>query len=217
MSQHYHYPTRQEFAKRLQGKPIPGIFKTVSLVFALIGIATFLAGVFMGQERAWYALHFNWLFFATISSAGVAFSAVQRIVTARWSRPIVRFAEGFVAFMPVAFVLLLVILIPGRDHIFTWAGRETITVVEKATYLSPGFFLLRGVVLFGAMTVLQLIFVYNSVRLDVAVLPEYGAKWGAGLRAKMRAGFGDERRELHSQHSVQGKIAVAVCMAFVIG
>ncbi len=217
MSQHYHYPTRQEFAKRLQGKPIPAIFKTVSLVFALIGIVTFLAGVFTGQERAWYALHFNWLFFATISSAGVAFSAVQRIVTARWSRPIVRFVEGYVAFMPVAFVLLLVILIPGRDHIFTWAGRETITVAEKASYLSPGFFLIRGIVLFGAMTILQLIFVYNSVRLDVAVLPEYGAKWAAGLRAKMRAGFGDERRELHSQHSTQGKLAVAVCIAFVVG
>ena len=31
---------------------------------------------------------------------------------------------------------------------------------------------------------LQLWFVYNSVRLDVAVLPEYGAKWAAGIRAK---------------------------------
>jgi len=217
VSQHYSYPTRQEFAKRLAGKPIPGIFKTASLVLALVGIATFLAGVFTGQERAWYALHYNWLFFATISSAGVAFAAVQRIVTARWSRPVVRFVEGYVAFMPVAFILLLVILIPGQSHIFTWAGREAIPVAEKATYLAPTFFVLRGIVLFGAMTLLQLLFVYNSVRLDVAVLPEYGAKWAAGLRAKMRAAFGDERRELHTQHSVQGKLAVAVCMSFVIG
>ena len=43
--------------------------------------------------------------------------------------------------------------------------------------------LLRGIVLFGAMTALMLRFVYNSVRMDVAVLPEYGAKWAAGLRA----------------------------------
>ena len=55
------------------------------------------------------------------------------------------------------------------------------------------------------------------MRLDVAVMPEYGAKWAAGIRAKMRAGFGDERRELHSQHSLQGKLAVAVCMIFVVG
>ncbi len=217
MSQHYHYPTREEFARRLANKPFPKGLKTVFLVLAVIGLATFLGGVFTGQERAWHALHFNWLYFTVISTAGTAFAAVQRIVTGRWSRPIVRFAEGFVAFVPVAFILLLVILLFGKAHIFTWAGREAITIAEKATYLSPGFFLARGVVLFGLITFLQLWFVYNSVRLDVAVLPEAGAKWAAGLRAKMRAGFGDERRELHSQHSLQGKVAIAVCISFVVG
>jgi hypothetical protein len=48
------------------------------------------------------------------------FVAVQRITTARWSRPIVRFLEGYVAFLPVAFVLLLLHLLVGRDHIFWW-------------------------------------------------------------------------------------------------
>jgi len=217
VSQHYHYPTREEFARRLANKPFPKGLKTVFLVLAVIGIATFLGGVFTGQERAWHALHFNWLYFTVISTAGTAFAAVQRIVTGRWSRPIVRFAEGFVAFVPVAFILLLVILLFGKEHIFTWAGREAITIAEKAAYLSPGFFLARGVVLFGLITFLQLWFVYNSVRLDVAVLPEAGAKWAAGLRARMRAGFGDERRELHSQHSLQGKVAIAVCISFVVG
>jgi hypothetical protein len=33
----------------------------------------------------------------------------------------------------------------------------------------------------------------------------------------MRAGFGEERRELHSTHSTLGKLAVAVCMLFVVG
>ncbi|MBL0172718.1 MAG: hypothetical protein IPP90_18825 [Gemmatimonadaceae bacterium] len=217
MSQHYHYPTREEFARRLVNKPFPKGLKTLFAVLALIGLVTFLGGVFTGQERAWHALHFNWLYFTVISTAGTAFAAVQRIVTGRWSRPIVRFAEGFVAFVPVAFVILLVILLFGKEHIFTWAGREAITVQEKATYLAPGFFLARGILIFGLITVLQLWFVWNSVRLDVAVMPEYGAKWAAGLRAKMRAGFGDERRELHSQHSLQGKVAIAVCMTFVLG
>lgn len=214
---HYHYPTRQEFARRLAGKSIPGTLKTISLVAAVLGFAVFAYGAFTGNARAWQALHFNWLFFATISSAGVAFAAVQRIVTARWSRTVVRFAEGFVAFMPLAFILLLLILFPGREHIFTWAGREAIPSPEKALYLEPTFFVLRGILLFGAMVAVQLWFVYNSVRLDVAVLPEYGAKWAAGWRAKMRKGFGDERRELHTQHSLQGKVGVAVCIIFVVG
>lgn len=213
---HHHYPTREEFARRLPGKPIPSSLKMASIGLALVGTAIFLYGAFTGQPRAWQALMFNWTFFATISTAGVAFAAVQRIVTARWSRGIIRFAEGYVAFLPVAFVLLLLILFVGKPHIFTWA-HEAVEVQEKATYLNPTFFWIRGVVLFGAMMLLMLKFVYNSVRMDVAVMPEYGSGWAAGIRAGMRKGFGEERRELHSQHSSQGKYAVAVCMAFVIG
>ncbi|WP_337172171.1 hypothetical protein [Gemmatimonas aurantiaca] len=218
MSQHYHYPQRQEFAKRLVAKPVPASLKTLSLVAALVGVAVFAFGLFTNPDRAWQALHFNWLYFASVSTAGVAFAAIQRIVTARWSRPVIRFAEGFVAFVPVAFVILLAILLFSGDHIFTWAGREAVPTVEKATYLNPTFFLIRGIFFFGLMTVLQLLFVWHSVKMDVAVMPEYGAKWAAGLRAKMRAAWtGDERRELHSQHSLQGKLAVAVCIAFPIG
>ncbi len=217
MSQHYHYPTRGDFARRLVDKPFPQRLKTICMVLALVGLATFIGGAVIGQERAWHALHFNWLYFTVISTAGTAFAAVQRIVTGRWSRPIIRFTEGFVAFVPVAFVILLVILLFGREHIFTWAGREAIAIQEKAFYLAPGFFIARGIAIFGLITLLQLWFVYNSVRLDVAVLPEYGAKWAAGIRARMRAGFGDERRELHSQHSLQGKVGVAVIMTFVLG
>jgi hypothetical protein len=213
---HYHYPTRQEFAQRFAGKGFPRTAKLVFAALAVVGFAVFALGAFQGEARAWQALHYNWLFFATVSSAGVAFAAVQRIVTARWSRPVIRFAEGYVAFLPVAFLLLLLILFPGREHIFTWAGREAISVQEKATYLAPTFFVLRGIVLFGLLTLLCLWFVRNSVRLDVAVLPESGAGWARGLREGMRRGFGDERRELHSQHSLQGKVAVAVCIAFVV-
>lgn len=213
---HHHYPTREEFARRLQGKPFPSSLKMASIVLAVVGMGIFAFGAVTGEARAWQSLMFNWTFFATISTAGVAFAAVQRIVTARWSRGIIRFAEGYVAFLPVAFILLLLILFVGKPHIFTWA-KEAVTVQEKATYLDPTFFWIRGVLLFGAMAALMLRFVYNSVRLDVAVLPEYGAGWAAGLRAGMRKSFGDERRELHSQHSTQGKLGVAVCIAFVVG
>jgi len=218
VSQHYHYPAREEIARRLAAKPVPAAIKTASLAAALLGLGVFVMGLFTNADRAWQAVHYNWLYFAVISTAGAAFAAVQRIVTARWSRPIVRFTEGFYAFVPVAFVILLAILFFSGDHIFTWAGREAVPTQEKATYLEPTFFVLRGVLLFGAIVVIQGLFIWNSVKMDVAVLPEYGAKWAAGLRAKMRAGWsGDERRELHTQHSTQGKLAVAVIMMFVVG
>ena len=218
MSQHYHYPSREEFARRLSGKPVPAGIKTAALIAAVVGIGVFVMGLFTNPDRAWQSVQFNWSYFASISTAGVAFAAVQRIVTARWSRPIVRFAEGFYAFVPIAFVILLAILFFSGDSIFTFRGREAVPSEEKAAYLNNTWFLLRGVFFFGAITVLQGLFVWNSVKMDVAVLPEGGAKWAAGLRAKMRAGWsGDERRELHTQHSTQGKLGVAVPIAFVVG
>jgi hypothetical protein len=218
VSQHYHYPTREEFAKRLMAKPVPGSLKTMALVAALVGIGVFAMGLFTNPARAWQAVQYNWTYFAAISTAGTAFAAVQRIVTGRWSRPIVRFAEGFYGFVPIAFVILIALLFFSGEHVYTFRGREAVPTAEKAAYLSNGYFLLRGLFFFGAIVVIQGLFIWNSVKMDVAVMPEYGAKWAAGLRAKMRAAWtGDERRELHTQHSAQGKLAVAVCMAFVIG
>ncbi len=211
-----HAPTREELVQLISNRPISRTLKLVSLALAAVGAIVFLIGAVTGNDRAWLALHFNWLFFTIPSAAGVAFAAVQRLTTARWSRSIVRITEGFVAWLPVAFILLLVILFPGASHIFSWA-KQTVEVHQKAIYLNRTFFTLRGIVLFGAMTFFMLWFVYRSVRLDVGLIPEQGAQWAAGIRAGMRRGFLDERRELHNTHSILGKIAVVVCMLYAYG
>ena len=73
------------------------------------------------------------------------------------------------------------------------------------------------IVAFGVILSLSVWYIYTSVRLDVGILPEAGAKWARGLRERMRRGFRDERRELHSTHSLQGKLAVFLGFAFVFG
>ena len=57
-------------------------------------------------------------------------------------------------------------------------------------------------------------YIYRSVRLDVGLLPEAGAAWARGIRERMRRNFRDERREIHSTHSMQGKLAVWMCLGF---
>jgi len=59
------------------------------------------------------------------------FVAVQRITTARWSRAVIRFMEGYVAFLPIAFVFLLLTIFVGKGHVFPWT-REAIPNPEKA-------------------------------------------------------------------------------------
>ena len=204
-------PSRAELVAATS-RPIPKAFTLLSAVLAAIGTLVFLVGAFTGQERAWHALLTNWLYFTTISQAAVVFVAVQRITTARWSRPIVRFLEGYVAFLPVGFILLLVILL-GHGHIFPWA-HETVAVAEKRTYLEPTFFITRNIVMYLVLLALSIWYIYTSLRLDVGQLPDGGAAWARGLRDRMRRGFGDERREIHSTHSLQGKLAIWLCLAF---
>ena len=210
-----HVPTREELG-RAYTKPIPKALSLTCLVLAAIGTLAFIVGLMSDADRAWRAYHVSWLFFTSLSSAGVMFVAVQRITTARWSRAIIRFEEGFVAFLPVAFVMLLLSVFLGKSHIFPWT-HETPPVSEKVLWFNGSFLSARVILALAVITGLSLWFIYTSVRLDVGVLPEAGAKWAAGLRARMRNGFGDERRELHSTHSLQGKLAVFLALAFGYG
>ena len=210
-----HVPTRDEVIAAYD-KPIPRTITLACAALAAIGALAFIAGLFVDADRAWRAYHVSWLYFTVLSSAGVMFAAVQRITTARWSRPIIRFIEGYVAFLPVAFVLLLLTLTLGKGHIFPWT-HEVAPNPEKVTWYNGGFLTLRVILAFAVITGLSLWFIYTSVRLDVGLVPEAGARWAAGLRARMRNGFGEERRELHSTHSLQGKLAVFLALAFGYG
>ena len=212
--EHIHVPTREEILAGTS-RPLPRSLYTISLILAAIGAVVFIVGAFMGIDRVWQALLVNWLYFTTISSAGVMFVAVQRITTARWSRSIIRFLEGYVAFLPVAFLLLILIFV-GKNHIFPWT-HETLHVPEKITYLNPAFLIPRSLIAFGLIAGLSLWYIYTSVRLDVGHSPEAGASWARGLRERMRRGFRDERREIHSTHSRQGYMAVVLGFSWAFG
>lgn len=219
--------TRQE-AIAITGRPIARRIYTATLVLFALGALTFVIGLFVSPDRVWHAWHANWLFFTVLSSAGCTFVAVQRITTARWSREVIRFMEGYVAFLPLAFVFLLITVLLGKNHVFPWT-HEAYPVSEKALYFGPLFFSIRVIVVFAIITVLSMWYMYTSVRLDVGMNPEWrGARvprqpaeraegLAAKIRARMRAGFRDERREIHSTHSRQGRLAVFVVLAFGFG
>src|SRR4051812_2748567 len=167
----------------------------------------------MAPDRVWPAFHYNWLFFSVLSTAGCVFVAVQRITTARWSRGVIRFMEGYVAFLPVALVFLIFTLLGGKHHVFWWT-HEAYPTPEKATYYNPAFLIIRDIAIFALMVWLSLWYISRSIRLDVGRIPEWGASWAAGIRERMRSGFGEERREIHSTHSLQGKLAVFMVVLF---
>jgi hypothetical protein len=197
-------------------REIPRGLKMATVLAFVVGAVVFVGGLFAAPDRVWRAFHADWLFFASFSSAGMAFVMAQRITTARWSRAVIRFMEGYVAFLPIAFLFLVLILLAGKGQIFPWT-HEAYPNKEKALYFGATFLTIRDLLIFGVLSLLGVWFVYTSLRLDVARLPERGASWAAGIRARMRAGFGDERREIHSTHSFQGKLAVFGVLLFGYG
>jgi len=211
-------PSRERVLSAID-KPIPALIKQAFLAMFVAGFAVFTYGVLRGNGRAWQAFHVNWLFFTTIASAAVMFVAVQRITTARWSRSIIRIMEGFVAFLPFAFVCLLLMVFVGNKYVYTWWNLPGTGELahEKNLYFGHAFFWGRSIGVMGLLVILQVWYVWTSVRLDVGVTPERGAAWAAGIRAAMRRGFRDERRELHSTHSLQGKLAVFMALLFGFG
>src|SRR5215216_5193819 len=180
---HAYIPSREEILAGTS-RPIPRALYTIAITLAAVGIVVFIAGALMGVDRVWQALLVNWLYFTTISSAGVMFVAVKQITTARWSRSIIRFLEGYVAFLPIAFLLLILIFI-GKNHIFPWT-QEPLHVPEKVIYLNPWFLIPRSLIVFGINMSLSVWYIYTSVRLDVGHSPEAGASWAKGLRERMR-------------------------------
>jgi len=143
-------PTRDEIVAAYT-KPLPAGLIMACFALAAIGTVAFIAGAFMDADRAWRAFHVNWLYFTSLSSAGVMFVAVQRITTARWSRSIIRFMEGYVAFLPIAFVMLLLSIFLGKHHIFPWT-HEVPPVHEKVTWYNATFLTARVIVAFGVIT-----------------------------------------------------------------
>lgn len=209
-------PTREEVLT-VSSRPVSRTLFLVAAVLAVVGAIAFIAGAFLAPERAWRALHFNWLYFTMISSAGVMFVAVQRITTARWSRPVIRFMEGYVAWLPIAFVLLALIVLVGKGWVFPWAHGETPPHIEKQIYLDPTFFTLRVLGVFALITALSIWYIWTSVRLDVAVAPERRDGWANGLRDRMRRGWREERREIHETHSRQGWLAIVLALVWGFG
>ncbi|HZS58377.1 MAG TPA: hypothetical protein VFA43_03845, partial [Gemmatimonadaceae bacterium] len=60
-------------------RPAPRTAWTAAFWATAIGVVAFLIALFVNADRAWRAFEYNWYFFASISSAGVAWAAVQRI------------------------------------------------------------------------------------------------------------------------------------------
>lgn len=74
-------------------------------------------------------------FFLIISLAALFFVAVQYIANAGWSAAIKRVPEAIYTFFPVAFIVVLVVLVIAKNDLYHWAHYEH---QSHAEHLKPG-------------------------------------------------------------------------------
>ncbi|MGE4233429.1 MAG: molybdopterin oxidoreductase [Bacteriovoracia bacterium] len=114
--------------------------------FVLIGGVVFLLGINQNPDRAWPNFLLNYFFFMALGLFGGFFTALQHVTNSYWSVTVRRVAEALMSYLP--FVLLLgVVLVLGRHHLYEWSHTEAVAHDEllhlKSAYLNVPFFLIR--------------------------------------------------------------------------
>jgi hypothetical protein len=92
--------------------------------------------------HAWAFFLTNLLFWSGLSVAGPAIAGILELTEARWAARLRRIATTTVAFMPVSFVLFLLLMV-GVRALYPWA---TVPIPSKAIWLNVPFFVGRTVV-----------------------------------------------------------------------
>jgi hypothetical protein len=108
-------------------------------VLVLAGAAAFLYGVASQPTQTWGIYLVNLLFWSSLAITGPALAGMIQITEGRWSPSIKRIALTTGGFLPVSFVLFL-ILFAGRTVLYPWV---THPVPVKAAWLNVPFMALR--------------------------------------------------------------------------
>jgi hypothetical protein len=142
--------------RRLTSRSVTGrydVFLGLGAGLAILGLLLlFRALGGPDADRAWHLFQVNWVYFSGLAGGSVAVAAVHKVVNARWSGLVIRFAEASVAFLPVSLLGLVLIFTVGYPHIYGhMAGELHLLHHGKAVWLSHDVMFARLVVLLGAL------------------------------------------------------------------
>jgi hypothetical protein len=153
----------------------PGTFeissglKILCVVFALVGIATFLAGLKLDPSRAWVSFVMNHFYFMCLALGGLFFASIQWITGAMWSAPVRRLSEAFTSYLPVVGITFIILYF-GIHDLYIWSHPDHVQgdlILEgKSGYLNVGFFVIRNLIAVGIWIFFSQKMVGNSIAQD---------------------------------------------------
>lgn len=148
---------------------VSGGTKAVLAILALVGVATFLAGLKMDPQHVWVSFVHNHFYFMCLGLGGTFFAAIQWLTGAMWSAPIRRLSESFSAYLPFVLVTFAILYF-GIPQLYLWSHAEHVQgdlVLEgKSGYLSTGFFSIRNVIAILIWIFFSMKMIGNSISQD---------------------------------------------------
>ncbi len=110
------------------------------ILLVAVGAATFLYGITQGYLlQTWSIYLINLLFWSSLSITGPAIAGMIQVTEGRWSPTIKRLAITTAGFLPISFVLFLVLFF-GRAVLYPWVEHP---LPAKAAWLNVPFMALR--------------------------------------------------------------------------
>jgi hypothetical protein len=117
--------------------------KTFYTVAIFLGVLLLALGLFKDQVRTWHAFLTAFFYFTCLGLGGLFFTAIQHLVKAGWSVNVRRVAESMTAFLPIAAIGAIILLL-GAKKLYIWLDPATVAndamLMGKAAYLNWGFF-----------------------------------------------------------------------------
>jgi len=145
-------------------------YKIICGLLLVLGVAGFALGLTSDPARMWQAYLMGTFFFVSMSVMSIFFLALQYLTSARWSVNIRRVFEALAGFLPIGFVLTLILIFFGADHLYSWLDPEIVAgdalLQHKAPYLNKTFFLIRTVVCFVVWFLFAKKILGNSLKQD---------------------------------------------------
>jgi hypothetical protein len=189
-------------------------WKMLLWLLVALGVLMFIVGLATGEaERTWQAFLINTMFWGGMSFAGVLFSVIWQITDAKWGRPFKRIAEGYSAFLPVA-LLAFAAMFFGAPWLFEWVQHPHVTTEG---YLNLPFFIVRNVIILGALFLMAMAYVRNSLRPDLAAAQQLIPGWGGTFAERLLKNYGDHASEVVRLEKRARRMAPAMAIMFAFG
>jgi hypothetical protein len=144
-------------------------YRNILLIVLGTAILIISMSVFISRpdvSRLWANILLNNQFFLGLSLGAAFFLAVHRIALSGWHTALQRLPEAMTTFLPVAFILMLLIYF-GMHHLYGWADNNVSDkVIEgKRAWLNIPFFFIRLIIYFTGWIVFTWLMKKNSTAL----------------------------------------------------